>query len=71
MARIVIRKDNSPIEIKVGGESVWICRCGLTDNPPYCSGKHKKTRDEEEGKLYFYDEDGKRYEVKMEKLKEA
>lgn len=66
MARVIIHKENTPVEVKVGDKSVWICRCGLTTNPPYCSGKHKETRGEEEGKLYIY-EDGKRYEVEVVK----
>jgi CDGSH-type Zn-finger protein len=70
MARVIIKKDKSPVEIKVGGESVWICRCGLTDNPPYCSGKHKQTRDEKDDELYIY-ENSKRYRVKLEKIEEG
>jgi len=46
------------------------CRCGLTDNPPYCSGKHKQTRDEKDDELYIY-ENGKRYKVKLEKIEEG
>jgi CDGSH-type Zn-finger protein len=49
---------------------VWICRCGLTDNPPYCSGKHKQIRDEKDDELYIY-ENGKRYKVKLEKIEES
>lgn len=26
-----------------GGESVYICRCGLTGNAPFCDGSHKQT----------------------------
>jgi CDGSH-type Zn-finger protein len=70
MARVIIKKEKTPVEIKVGGESVWICRCGLTDNPPYCSGKHKQIRDEKDDELYIY-ENGKRYKVKLEKIGEG
>lgn len=64
MARVVVHKENKPVEIKVGDKSVWVCRCGLTTNPPYCSGKHKEIRDEDDKKLYVY-EQGKKYEVEL------
>lgn len=63
MARIVTTTATGPTEVKVGAESKWICMCGLTTNPPFCSGAHKQCAGEEEGKLYKYD-NGKRIEVK-------
>ena len=63
MARIVIREDCKPMQIEVGGESKWICMCGLSANYPYCDGAHKKTTTEEPGKLYKY-EGGAQIEVK-------
>ena len=63
MPRIIIREDQGPMEIKFGGESKWLCRCGLSKNQPYCDGSHKKTLDEDSGKLYFYNTDGTRREV--------
>ncbi|MCC6064184.1 MAG: hypothetical protein LM570_06645 [Thermocrinis sp.] len=29
--------------------------CELSKKKPFCDGSHKRTRDEEEGKLYIYD----------------
>ena len=63
MARLVKKDAMGPTEIKVGGESKWICMCGLSKNPPYCDGSHKMCVGEEAGKLYKY-ENGKRVEIK-------
>jgi len=62
MARLVKHEDKGPTEVKVGGESKWLCRCGLSATQPYCNGTHKTTQDEEAGKLYAY-KDGKRVEI--------
>jgi CDGSH iron-sulfur domain-containing protein 3 len=63
MTRIVKRSEKAPLEIKIGGESKWICRCGLSKNEVYCDGSHKKTVDEEEGNVYTYNENLERTEV--------
>lgn len=63
MARIREFKDNAPEIIEIGGEKKAICKCGLTENYPFCNGSHRKTHDEEEGKLYKYKEDGTREEI--------
>jgi CDGSH-type Zn-finger protein len=37
--------------------------CGLSKNQPYCDGSHKHTKEEAEGQVYEYDEEGHRKEV--------
>ena len=61
--RRVIKSDKQPFEVKPQEKSVWICMCGLSKNQPFCDGSHKKTRDEENGKTYEYDDEGHRQEV--------
>ncbi|WP_129116959.1 CDGSH iron-sulfur domain-containing protein [Halegenticoccus tardaugens] len=41
---------------------IAICRCGLSDDAPFCDGSHRATGSEEEGVRYRYD-DGTRREV--------
>jgi CDGSH-type Zn-finger protein len=37
--------------------------CGLSKNQPFCDGSHKHTREEADGKVYEYDDEGHRSEV--------
>jgi CDGSH-type Zn-finger protein len=62
MARVITNEGTGPVEVKVGGESKWICMCGLSKKKPMCDGSHKQCAGEEPGKLYRY-ENGKRIEV--------
>ena len=54
MLSIIPWQDRGPMEVRVGNESKWICMCGLSSNQPFCDGSHKKTADEEAGKVYRY-----------------
>src|SRR5262249_34781272 len=54
MSRIVKRSRSEPYEVTVGGETQYICACGLSRNLPYCDGSHEMTKDEPAGKLYWY-----------------
>ena len=59
MARMVKHDLTGPHKLEKGGETIWVCACGLLKNTPSCDGSHKKTRDEEPGALYVCDAQGR------------
>lgn len=63
MARRITLNGTGPIRIDPQDKPVFVCGCGLTNNFPFCDGTHKTCKDEEEGKVYEYDQQGHRREV--------
>jgi CDGSH-type Zn-finger protein len=63
MPRLVKRFRQEPYAVTVGGETQYICGCGLSANLPYCDGTHENTKDEAPAKLVWYDEDVERHET--------
>ena len=56
MSRLIRCTDDGPYELKPQTESVWLCRCGLSQNKPFCDSAHMFARKEEDGRLYVYSE---------------
>lgn len=65
MSRVVIHTAQGPAIVKTqNGDTVAICRCGLTTNPDgTCCGNHKRTLDEKPDHIYQYDDKLEREEL--------
>ncbi|MGI0131359.1 MAG: CDGSH iron-sulfur domain-containing protein [Thermoplasmata archaeon] len=63
MTRLIRHDATGPASIEIGETTVAICQCGLSENKPFCDGSHAKTRGEEPGKLYIYDESRHRVDL--------
>ena len=63
MVRIVKRTRGGPYPVIIGGETRHICGCGLSNTQPFCNGTHKISLEEDPNKLYWYDEQGNRFET--------
>lgn len=62
MAREITHDAEGPLvideeELEEQGGTVAVCQCGLSANQPYCDGSHAATAEEEDGKLYKYEND--------------
>jgi CDGSH iron-sulfur domain-containing protein 1 len=57
VSRIIELKGLTPLVLRradIKGESVSICRCGLSATFPFCDSSHKAARGEEADRLYQY-----------------
>ena len=57
----------TPEDIDEEEGDVAVCRCGLSDEYPFCDGNHRMTDGEESGVRYKYG-DGERREVRVTRV---
>lgn len=69
MAREVTHTARGPYELTADDVDekygdVAVCRCGITANPPFCDGSHRRAEDEEPNTRHKY-VDGERRVVEF------
>jgi CDGSH-type Zn-finger protein len=69
MAREVTHTARGPYELTADDVDeeygdVAVCQCGITANPPFCDGSHRRTEDEAPGVRHKY-VDGERRVVEF------
>jgi len=64
MTRLVEHEATGPLKLDADDVDpekgdVAICRCGLSDDRPFCDGSHRRTGDEAADVTYRYDDEGR------------